>query len=44
LAIAVCTYPSVFATIPQIVAENFVGLGGGFSMAEEPEILRPTHK
>src|SRR6516164_2124386 len=44
LAIAVCTYPSEFATIPQIVAENFVGLGGGFSMAEDPEMLRPTHK
>src|ERR1700730_6266500 len=33
-AIGVCTYPSAFALIPQKIAGDFVGLGGGFNRAE----------
>jgi hypothetical protein len=42
LALAICTYPSPFATIPQIVVENFVGLGGKFSIAEDSETSSPN--
>src|SRR5262245_30930106 len=42
LARSVCTYPSAFATVSQIVAENFVGLGGEFSTAEDPRNSPPN--
>src|SRR5215471_15602399 len=50
LAIAIRTYPPPFATIPRVVAENFVGLGGkllcnhlGRFLIALPQVLGLVH-